>query len=383
MRLPRIVVVDDDHSMLRAIERVLRQNYDVVATAAPRDALKLVDEFKPDLAILDIRMPELDGFELMKELKDLRPHLDIILMTGSVHEIDGQLVRAIREKAFYFLQKPFDREVLQTLVQRCLELRKLNWENRNHVMRLQREIAEARAFQQSMLPKEQGSIANATVCARYIPCFELGGDLYDYAAAPSAAAFLIADVSGHGASAAMLTGIVKSAFHSAGADEYRPMSVLERVHSGVRAFGSERFITMVCVRWSAREGTLEYVNAGHPPAIVWGTDSLPDSTALIHANGPPVSSAFSDVGLWTEETLRLSGQDRLLLFTDGIIEVENDAGFFGLERLMNQISLHRGGGPNLLNAILAAVHEFSGGRPLEDDCTLLSAHLAPLSPPQQ
>ena len=373
MRVPRIVVVDDDLSMLRAIERVLKQDYDVIATAAPRDALKIADDFKPDLALLDIRMPDLDGFELMKELKNVRPHLDIILMTGSVHEIDGQLIRAIREKAFYFLQKPFDREVLQTLVQRCLELRKLNWENRSHVMRLQREISEARAFQQSMLPDEHGSIGSATVCARYLPCFELGGDLYDYAAGPSAAAFLVADVSGHGASAAMLTGIVKSAFHSAGADGYRPLSVLDRVHNGIRAFGTDRFITMVCVRWSPREATLEYVNAGHPPAIFWGPDSAP---ALIPASGPLISSAFPNAGLWKQETLKLSHEDRLLLFTDGILEVESDAGFFGLERIMREISIHRGGGMELLNGILTAAHEFSAGRPLEDDCTLLTANLA-------
>src|SRR6266571_195662 len=210
MRQPRIVVVDDDRHMLRAVERVLNQDYEVIGTTNPKDALRLVRDFKPDLAILDIRMPELDGFELMKQLKDIWPHLDVILMTGSVHEVDAQLIRAIREKAFYFVQKPFDREVLQTLVQRCLELRRLNKENSHHVMLLQREIAEARAFQQSMLPKEQGRIGNVAVCARYIPCFELGGDLYDYAAHPSSTAFLIADVSGHGASAAMLTGIVKS-----------------------------------------------------------------------------------------------------------------------------------------------------------------------------
>jgi len=63
--------------MLRAVERVLNQDYEVIGTTNPKDALKLVHDFKPDLAILDIRMPELDGFELMKELKDIWPHLDV------------------------------------------------------------------------------------------------------------------------------------------------------------------------------------------------------------------------------------------------------------------------------------------------------------------
>src|SRR3974377_2216290 len=121
----RILVVDDDSGVLRSVERVLSHDYQVACTRSPEEAALFAKQFEPDLAILDIRMPEMDGFELMSRLKESRRDLDIILMTGSIHEPDAQLVRAIREKAFYFLQKPFDREVLLTLVARCLELRRL------------------------------------------------------------------------------------------------------------------------------------------------------------------------------------------------------------------------------------------------------------------
>ena len=77
---------------------------------------------------------------------------------------------------------------------------------------------------------------------------------------------LVADVSGHGASAAMLTGIVKSAFHSASSDNYEPASVVERVANGIRAFGHHHFITLICAR--VRNGSLDFVNAGHPPGIL-------------------------------------------------------------------------------------------------------------------
>jgi len=103
-------------------------------------------------------------------------------MTGSVRELDAQLTRALREKAFYFLQKPFDREVLQTLVGRCLDLRRLEKENQRHLKRLEQELAEARAFQQSMLPPEQGWVGGISIAARYQPSAELGGDFYDYVA---------------------------------------------------------------------------------------------------------------------------------------------------------------------------------------------------------
>ena len=213
MKPARILVVDDEPGMLRAVDRVLSEQHQVVGTRLSREALALADEFHPDLAIVDIRMPDLDGFELMARLKARFPALDVILMTGSVDDLDEKLVRAIRSAAFYFIQKPFDREVLRTLVDRCVELRWRREEHRQNLKRLEREIAEAHAFQQSLLPDREAIVNDVSVCCRYAPCSALGGDLYDYAAATARrTALLIADVSGHGVSAAMLTGVVKSAF---------------------------------------------------------------------------------------------------------------------------------------------------------------------------
>src|SRR5688572_26628169 len=208
MSASRILVVDDDTGMLRAVERVLSASHKVIATTSSRDAVSLATALNPDLALIDIRMPELDGFELMTLLKSQLPELDIILMTGSVDDLDEKLARALRSPAFYFIQKPFDRDVLSALVERCLELRWRREQNRRNVERLEKEIAEARTFQQSLLPDPEKVANGLAICCRYNPCARLGGDLYDYAAIESGrTALLIADVSGHGVSAAMLTGV--------------------------------------------------------------------------------------------------------------------------------------------------------------------------------
>ena len=163
----------------------------------------------------------------------------MILMTGSVDDLDEKLVRAIRSAAFYFIQKPFDREVLRTLVERCVELR---WRREDH--RQTPEAAGKRDGRSAGLPAEpvagSRSVLNrVAVCCRYTPCSALGGDLYDYAAAADGrTALLIADVSGHGVSAAMLTGIVKSAFHASHADGFEPVAVVQRVSMGLAAFQS-------------------------------------------------------------------------------------------------------------------------------------------------
>jgi len=262
----RILVVDDEIGMLRSVERVLGQDYKLASTRSPRTAVELATEFKPDLAILDIQMPEMDGFRLMEKLRASDSDLKVIFMTGTVHELDAKLIQAIRKDAFYFLHKPFDRGVLLALVERCLELRRLEISNREYFLRIERELRDARAFQQSLLPSHSGNVGSISVSAHYIPCYELAGDFYDYVAIPpNGAVILVADVSGHGASAAMLTGTVKSALHSASSDSYEPAAVVDRVANGIREFGSNRFISLICVR--VRDGFADYVNAGHPPGI--------------------------------------------------------------------------------------------------------------------
>jgi phosphoserine phosphatase RsbU/P len=366
----RILVVDDEAGMLRSVERVLAQDYIVASSRSSRGAVELARTFQPDLAILDIQMPEMDGFQLMEELQAFDPELDVIFMTGSIHEIDAKLIKAIRKDAFYFLQKPFDRGVLLSLIERCLELKRLDRSNRMHLLHLEKELGDARAFQQSLLPPGSGNVGGISVFARYIPCSELAGDLYDYAAlSPEGAVILVADVSGHGASAAMLTGTVKSAFHSASSDLYEPACVVERVADGIRAFGHDHFITLICAR--VRNGSLDFVNAGHPPGILSNGETI---ATLLESTGPIISPALNFS--WEQRTIRVTrGSDRIVLFTDAIIEVEAESGEYGVDRLVEAVRKGPTDAKALSEQILESIRQFTVGRPISDDLTLVIADL--------
>ena len=372
MRRARILVVDDEPGMLRAVERVLSEHHHVVGTRLSREALAVANEFHPELAIVDIRMPDLDGFELMAQLKIRFPALDVILMTGSVDDLDEKLVRAIRSPAFYFIQKPFDREVLRTLVERCIELRCRREDHRQNLKRLETEMAEARAFQQSLLPNREAIVNRVAVHCRYTPCSALGGDLYDYAGAPiGRTALLIADVSGHGVSAAMLTGIVKSAFHASHVDGFEPCAVVQRVSSGLAAFSPDRFVTLVAALISPEERQLQYVNAGHPPIVLWGGRRAP---LWLESTGPLVSPALT-ASTWDAPVVRMGVGDRLLLYTDGVSETLADDTGRAEERFTSNIERASEGGAPLLDAILADVHHELGGQPQTDDLTLMTARV--------
>jgi sigma-B regulation protein RsbU (phosphoserine phosphatase) len=366
----RILVVDDEPGMVRAVERVLGGIHHVVGSQSSAHAAALATEFKPDLVILDIRMPELDGFELMARLKADHPDVDIIMMTGSLDDLDQKLIRAIRGHAFYFIQKPFDREVLQTLVERCLELRWRRQENRRHVHRLERELGDARAFQQGLLPDADMASDQLCICARYASCSELGGDLCDYVTIdPRRVALLVADVMGHGVSAAMLTGVVKSAFRAAHADGYEPIAVLERLRSSMAAFGAERFVTLIAAVLATEEGRLDYVNAGHPAGLLRSTDG---QLVRLASTGPLVSPALPG-SAWEQRSVHMSPGDLLLLYTDGVSEALAIADDSGEEAILAAVRQHADGGAPLLDSILSRVRERLAGRPQTDDLTLLTA----------
>jgi phosphoserine phosphatase RsbU/P len=369
MKSARILVVDDEPGMLRAVERVLSDDHRVVTTRLSRDALAVADEFRPELAIVDIRMPDMDGFELMARLKGRFPALDVILMTGSVDDLDEKLVRAIRSPAFYFIQKPFDRDVLRTLVERCVELRWRREDHRQTLKRLETEIAEARAFQQSLLPDRERLLNRVSVSCRYTPCSALGGDLYDYADAAGRTALLIADVSGHGVSAAMLTGIVKSAFQASHADGFEPTAVVQRVSAGLASFSPDRFVTLIAALISPDERHVRYVNAGHPPILAWGATREP---TWLESTGLLVSPALT-AATWAAPVVPIDEGDHLLLYTDGVWELFADDDGRAERRFLMAIERAPDGGASLLDTILGEVHDEMAGQVQPDDLTLLTA----------
>jgi sigma-B regulation protein RsbU (phosphoserine phosphatase) len=167
----------------------------------------------------------------------------------------------------------------------------------------------------------------------------------------------------------MLTGTVKSAFHSASSEVYEPAAVVERVASGIRAFGDHHFITLICAR--VRNGSLDFINAGHPPGIL---STLDGAAALLEATGPIISPVLAVP--WEQRTIPVKhGSDRIVLFTDGIIEAESESGEYGLDRLIEEVSKRPLEGNVLADQILQSVRQFTVGRPIRDDLTLVVADL--------
>ena len=264
--------------------------------------------------------------------------------------------------------------MLKTLVERCLELQWRREAHRRHLERLENELSQARAFQQSLLPQREATFNGLSVCSQYLPCSGLGGDLYDYAAADSGqTALLVADVSGHGLPAAMITSVVKSAFHAARVDGYDPLAVVHRVWGGLSAFGAEKFVTLFAALIAPEDSRLRYVSAGHPPGLLWRDAGDP---LWLASTGPLISPALP-ASTWAIESLAMRAGDRLLLYTDGVTDVLGSDDVEASSQIIAAIHREAGGGMPLLDAILADVHTKLGGSAQPDDVTLMTARILP------
>ncbi len=291
--------------------------------------------------------------------------LDVIFMMGNFGESDAHLIRAIEEGAFYFIQKPFDRRVLQTLVGRCIELRTLRMAQKRHLHELKDELTQARRFQESMLPPGRCTRQGTSIFGN-----ELAGDFYDYThVAEDFLALIIADVSGHGASAALLTGVVKSAFHSAHEDDFEPGRIIRRVVDNFRSFEPDRFVSLFCARLDLRSLQLLYINAGHPATVLTSERASPE---LLPSTGPIICSTFES-GSWEQACVDLEPGHGLLAYTGGVTEARGSQGESGADRLIRVLTTETSKrGDQVLEHILNEVRLFSGRIQPDDDMTLLS-----------
>jgi phosphoserine phosphatase RsbU/P len=233
-------------------------------------------------------------------------------------------------------------------------------------------------IQRSLLPSKMPDIPTMSVAAHYQTSHRAGGDYYDFfPLAGGKWGILIADVSGHGTPAAVLMAVTHSLAHTYPGPPTPPGRLLEHVNYHLTALytaQSDTFVTAFYGIYDPADRSLTYASAGHnPPRLkrcVDGTLALLDGVA-----GLPLG--ISPVQTYRERTCRLVPGDQVVFYTDGITEADNGRGeMFGLARLDKVLENCAVGASDLLNSVLAAVAEFTGGRPAHDDRTLLVAKIS-------
>jgi phosphoserine phosphatase RsbU/P len=366
-RAQRILVVDDDPGMRRVLERILAPAYPVESVAGASEALARLKEAEFDLALVDVRLKDGDGYSLCQTIRARRPQTDVILITGSISEPDEKLFRSLEEGAFYFLFKPFDRRVLLALVERCLRLQRERLTKERYAQTLAADLEKARLFQHSLLPSEPVAADGWRIEGRLLSCDTLGGDFFLAQAVDGGLAFAVSDVVGHGVSAAMYAGMLRSTLDAARRRGTEPERVARELLAGIDFFEDATCATLV-YGLLLPDGRARSFNAGHPP-LFWqregGIERLAATGTLLHR-------FLRDRPLPARD-LALAPGDRLLIFTDGAFEARNPADQeLGMDRLQETFTDCRSRTVGeTLDALMDLVDRHCGGRPVTDDVTMV------------
>jgi len=380
----KILVVDDVPRNVRLLELNLEaEGYRVVAAYSGQEALEKVEAEKPDLILLDIMMPEMDGYEVCRRLRKSKKTraLPIVMITAYQKGVENK-VKALDAGADDFITKPFERYEVLARVRSLLRVKTLHDELLRANERLEDELIMAREVQQAFMPREYPNIPGLKFSHKYIPTFAVGGDFFDVQQiSPGAVEVFVSDVMGHGPQAAMITGVIKTLLNQLSSRLAGPGYLLsqinERFHSLMASSDLPMFVTAFCMVIDTLSGKYTYSNAGHPaPFLLYGQSGgspIRSRMEKLMSEPGPALGMIPNTFYESHEREMKSG-DMLFFFTDGLQELMNRDGVqFGAEELQRAILNNMHLPPHsFVEAIMSAADAFSDGLSNFDDITLLA-----------
>ncbi|MFC1714050.1 PP2C family protein-serine/threonine phosphatase [Candidatus Poribacteria bacterium] len=380
---PKILIVDDIPQNIRLLEMNLKpEGYNIIAAYSGQEALEKVAVEKPDLILLDIMMPGMDGYEVCKRLRQNRETraLPVVMITASEKDMDKK-IEALDVGADDFITKPFDRYEVLARVRSLLRVKSLHDELVRAKNMLEEELDMAREVQQGFMPSEYPSIPGLDFSHRYFPTFAVGGDFFDVnELSPGVVEIFMSDVMGHGPQAAMITGVIKTLLtqlsSSLAGPDYLLSQINERFHSLMASGGLPIFVTAFCMIIDTVNNRCVYSNAGHPaPFLI--QDRHSQAEELVIEPGPALGMISNTIYEISER--ELGSGDMLFFYTDGLSELMNrNRVQFGAAELQRAILHNTHLAPHaFIEAIMCAADAFAEGLVSSDDITLLAVSYNP------
>jgi serine phosphatase RsbU (regulator of sigma subunit) len=337
----RILTIEDDPTVRMNIVAYLEDSgYEMLQASDGLEGLKTFSEAQPDLVLCDLRMPKLDGLDVLQQINQRSPDTPVVIVSGAGMIADA--IQALKRGAWDYVTKPIpDMQVLEVAVMKALErarlvkqnrqyqreLEHLNLELKNALEQLQADQTAGRGVQTQLLPKNDHVLGGYLFRHRLYPAMYLSGDFVDYfAISERFVGFYMVDVSGHDTGSAFLTVMVKTmmtqlvnSFEEGDNTIITPSETLQKINSELNRQGLNKYITMFYGIIDRTSNRIIASNGGHYPFPILfdGKQAQP-----ISCKSRPVG-LFEKVDFPTHE-IDLPQDFALLLLSDGIFELKPD-----------------------------------------------------------
>jgi phosphoserine phosphatase RsbU/P len=369
-----ILIVDDTPLNIGVISGALKDSYKTKVATNGEKALALASaEEKPDLILLDIMMPGMDGYEVCSRLKadPTTSEIPVIFLTGQTSAEDE--TRGFEVGAVDYVHKPFSPAVVKARVRSHILLREARAQLASQLLALNNELEMARQIQLSILPHSIPTLPGLEIAARFFPMTSVAGDFYDFIQIDDKhIGILIADVSGHGLPSALIASMLQVALTGQVGHASEPAKVLAGLNRALCGKFTDNFVTAAYVYLDLEKNFMRYAGAGHPPVLQWRIST--GKTAKVLENGLVLGMFEEAIYEALEFPLELG--DRYVLYTDGVPEAANPSEEqFGVDRFMRFIENNKHlGADQFVQTFLAELSHWSGQaaeQGQQDDITLL------------
>lgn len=385
----KILIVDDEPYNIDYLEQELEDlEYKTFSASSGPAALEKVAAVNPDVILLDIMMPGMDGFQVLAQLKAHKAWRAIPVIVISALNDLGSVVKGIKLGAEDYLPKPFNEVLLKARLDACLEKKRLRDQEQQYLKGLERELEIGRQIQAGFLPEKLPQWSGWEIAAHFQAAREVAGDFYDVFALPQEQRFglIVGDVCGKGVGAALFMTLFRSLIRAtANLNDFLaqpsdpPVSrddaailqravgltnnYIARLHSHSNMFASLFFGLL-----DPATGQLTYLNGGHEPPFIIGPDGI--KTRLTPTG--PVVGLIPNIG-HKIQTVQLEPADLLLIVTDGVTDAHNPAGErFTNQKLLSLLSAPIPSASAILNTINTHLRNFMADATQFDDITLLA-----------
>lgn len=322
--MAKILVVDDvlvNRKLLSTIVKNLDSNIDIYEASNGREALQFMENIEFGVVILDVMMPQINGIEVLEIIKNERRLLNTsVIICSAVNDIES-VQKALDLGALDYFTKPLNTEQMRVTLPLKIKNAISFYEQKkkliqyNEMFRNQMQLAEE--IQRATIIDFLES-ASVKMDSRYIPCNEIGGDMFAMKQVNNKNWFIISDITGHGVAAAMMSTMIKVVFNYSVVLSSNPSEVLSILNNTLfEIFQKVDPPLITAFIGFLEDDTLHYANAGHPYPIFFENKQK----RIKYLEQPSFALGFLENSIFEDLSLKTEKYDFLILYTDGLYDI--------------------------------------------------------------